>query len=52
MAKAIHVGGVEEGNAAIERLVNDRYALVVVAGAVNAGKRHAAKPDGRHFDTG
>ncbi len=45
VAPAIHVGTVEEGDAAIERVMDDADRLGVVALAVGAGERHAAEPD-------
>jgi hypothetical protein len=52
VARAVGVGGIEERDAAIERLVNKRNAFIVAARAVDAGKRHAAESDYRHGDAG
>src|SRR5262249_12877330 len=52
MAGAVSVGAVEEGDAAIERVANERDAVVIAARAVDAGQRHAAQTDRRHRDTG
>src|SRR6516164_2499367 len=49
---AVSVGGVEESDAAIERVANKRHAIVVAARAVYAGERHATKTDRRHRDAG
>ena len=46
VAPAIHVGAVEEVDAAIERVMDDADRLGIVALAVGAGQRHAAEPDG------
>ena len=45
VAVAIHVGGVEKNHAAVERLVDDRNAGVIVARAIDAGQRHPAEAD-------
>ena len=46
VAPAIHVGAVEKGDAAIERMMDDADRLGIVALAIGAGERHAAQPDG------
>src|SRR6185369_8982974 len=48
-ADTVHVGGVEEGHAAIDRMVDRGDRLAVVAGAVELAHPHAAKADGRDF---
>jgi hypothetical protein len=50
MAFAVGVGGVEHGDAAIERGVDQRDAVGVLGRAVDAGKRHAAEAFGRTAD--
>ena len=45
LADAIHVGRVEEGDAAIERVVDRRNRLGLVATGVEVRHAHAAKPD-------
>src|SRR5262249_22305856 len=50
VAGAIGVRRVEQVDAAVERLVDDGDAVVVIAGAVGAGQRHAAEPDRRDTD--
>lgn len=52
VAPPIRIGGVEQRNAPIQRFVNQRDALVVVARAIDARKRHAAKSDRGNADTG
>src|ERR1700677_520265 len=52
VAEAVHVGRVEKGSAVPQRRMNDRDAAVVRAVAVDAGQRHAAKPDRRDFKSG
>ena len=52
MAEAVHVGGVEQRNAAIQGLMDQSYAVLIAARAVDAGERHAAQPDRRDFDAG
>src|SRR6516164_11120852 len=49
---AVSVGGVEESDAAIERVANKHHAIVVAARAVYPGERHATKTDRRHRDAG
>ena len=48
-ADAVHVGGVEEVDAALDRLVDRRDRFGFVAGAVEFGHAHAAEADRRHF---
>jgi len=47
VAPAVHVRGVEEVHAEVDRPVDDRDRLRVVALAVRAGHGHAAEADGR-----
>ncbi len=46
VAEAIHVGAVEHGNAAIERLVDELERLGIVALAIDTRQRHEAEPHG------
>src|SRR5262249_52487326 len=50
VSPTIHVRAVEEGDAAIERLIDERRCRRVVAGAVDARERHAAEADRRDPD--
>src|SRR5262249_5626930 len=52
MPSAVGVGAVEHGDAAVERVMDQRHRIVVAARAVHAGQRHAAKSDRRHRDAG
>jgi hypothetical protein len=45
LAPAVHVGGVEEVHAEVERTVDDRDGLLLVALAVDVGHGHAAEAD-------
>src|SRR5712692_2683101 len=45
VAPTVHVGAVEQSDAAVERLVDDRDRVAIVARAVDAGERHAAEAD-------
>ena len=46
---AVHVGGVEEGDAAIERVVDGRDRFLLAAAAVELAHAHAAEADGGNF---
>src|SRR5262249_32769082 len=50
VAPAVHVGAVQEVDPAVEGLVDHGDRLGVVAGAVDAGLRHAAQSDGRALE--
>ena len=52
LTPAIHVGAVEVVDAEIDRPVDQRNPSLVVAGAVDAGQRHAAEPDRRDLRAG
>ena len=49
-ADAVHVGGVEEGDAEIERAVDRGDRLRLVAAAVEIGHAHAAEAEGGDFE--
>ena len=49
LADAIHVGGIEEGHAALDGVVDGRDRFALVAGAVELAHAHAAKADRRDF---
>ena len=49
-ADAVHVGGVEEGDAEVERAVDRRDRLCLVADAVEIGHAHAAETEGGDFE--
>jgi len=44
-ADAVHVGGIKHGHATIDRVMNGRNRLVVVAAGVKLRHAHAAKPE-------
>jgi hypothetical protein len=48
--RPVHVGGVEERDAELERSVDDRDRLGFVAPAVAPGHAHAAESDRRHLE--
>jgi hypothetical protein len=48
--RAVHVGGVEEGDAELERAVDRRDRLVLVARPVEIGHPHAAEADPRDLE--
>ena len=48
---AVHVGGIEEGHAEVERAMDGRDRFRFVAPAVELRHPHAAQPDGRHFQS-
>ena len=48
--RAVHVGGVEEGDAELERAVDRRDRLGLVAGAVELRHAHAAEAERRYFE--
>ena len=48
-ALAVGLGGVDQGDAAVERAVDRPHALVVLGGAVVAGEAHRAEADGTHL---
>ena len=48
--RAVHVGGVEESDAELERAVDGRDRLGVVAAAVEVGHAHAAEAHGRDLE--
>jgi hypothetical protein len=52
MAEAIHVGGVEKRDSAVERAVDQRDPVVIAARPIDAGQRHAAEPNGGDLDAG
>ena len=52
MAVAVGVRRIEQRDAAIQRLANDGNAGFVIAGAIGAGKRHAAEPDSGRLQPG
>ena len=47
---AIHIGGVEEVDALVERIVDDADRLFVVRVAIDAGHRHQAETNRRNLD--
>jgi hypothetical protein len=50
-ADAVHVGGVPEGDAAVDRVVEQVDGLRILARAVELGHPHAAESDGRYFES-
>jgi hypothetical protein len=50
VAPAIHVGTVEQGDAAVERVMDDADCLGVVALAIGAGERHQAESDRKDLE--
>ena len=46
--RAVHVGGVEEGDAEVQGAVDGPFGLLLVAGAVELAHPHAAEPLGRN----
>ena len=46
---AVHVGGVEEGDAELERVVDGRDRFRFAAADVEVGHAHAAEAEGRHL---
>jgi hypothetical protein len=52
LALTVGVGGIEHGDAGLQRLVDQRSRGGVLGRTIGAGKRHAAEPDGRAVDAG
>jgi len=52
MAEAVHVGGVEQRDPAVERLLDQRDPVLIGARPIDAGQRHAAETDGGDLDAG
>src|SRR5262249_2646707 len=50
VAPAVHVRGVEEVDALVERMVDDADRFVVVGVAVDARHRHQSESDGRYLE--
>ena len=50
VARPVHVGGVEEGHAQVERATDRRGRLVLVGGSVELGHPHAAESDGGYLE--
>src|SRR5205823_5300230 len=51
LERPVHVGGVEEGNALVERVMDGRNRLLVVAASVKLAHAHAAETDRGNFGT-
>src|SRR5688572_7393709 len=51
VAPAVHVGGVDEVHAKVQRAVHDGDRLCVVTGTIGAGHRHTAESDGADLET-
>src|SRR5262249_17257850 len=52
VAPAVHVGAVDESDAAIDSVMDHANAFAIIALAVDAGERHAAQPDWAHAEGG